>query len=45
MIAYSDALQHLLDAAKPLPATVSSPYITLSKPADEPAADTKSKKK
>ena len=29
--------------AQPLPATVSSPYITLSKPADEPVADSKSK--
>lgn len=29
--------------AKPLPATGSSPYITLSKPADEPVADSKTK--
>eukprot|EP00456_Euglypha_rotunda_P085726 TRINITY_DN8659_c1_g1_i1.p1 TRINITY_DN8659_c1_g1~~TRINITY_DN8659_c1_g1_i1.p1 ORF type:complete len:123 (+),score=19.21 TRINITY_DN8659_c1_g1_i1:96-464(+) len=29
--------------AKPLPSTVSSPYITLSKPADEPVADSKPK--
>ena len=29
--------------ARPLPATVSSPYITLDKPADEPVSDAKPK--